>query len=150
MTKPMPLVGAGALCAALLLGACLDDQPDASAPGGRWSAVLDWPLVAIHMMLMPDGKVLVMDDHTDGSGAAVFDPAALEVTPVPFTAANLFCAGHGLLPDGTVFVVGGHVAAHVGITNATMFDPSSQTWTSAEPMAYARWYPTVTTLPDGR
>ena len=153
MTMPMARLVAGGLVAALL-GACGDDPArpggPATAPGGQWSEVLNWPLVAIHMMLMPDGKVLVMDDHTDGSGAVVFDPATLAVTPVPFTAANLFCAGHGVFTDGRIFVVGGHVGAHVGINNATIFDPSTQTWTSAAPMTYARWYPTVTTLPDGR
>src|SRR6266850_1965080 len=117
---------------------------------GQWSAVLDWPLVAIHMSLMPNGKVLAWDDHTNSTGAGVFDPATLVVTPVPFTGANLFCAGLAMLPDGRVFVAGGHSASHVGITNATIFNPLTQSWTSAAPMSIARWYPTVTALSDGR
>jgi hypothetical protein len=80
---------------------------------GLWSQVLDWPLVAIHTALMPDGKVLAWDDHTDGTGAAVFDPATLTVTVRPFLAANLFCAGLALLPDGRVFLAGGHSSNHV-------------------------------------
>jgi hypothetical protein len=117
---------------------------------GLWSQVLDWPLVAIHMALMPDGKVLAWDDHTDGTGAGVFDPATLTVTTVPFLSANLFCAGLSLLSDGRVFVIGGHSDVHVGIRDATIFNPQTQTWTSAARMAVARWYPTVTALPDGR
>jgi TM2 domain-containing membrane protein YozV len=117
---------------------------------GQWSAVLDWPLVAIHMNLLPDGKVLVWDDHTDGTGVGVFDPATLTVTTAPFTAANLFCAGHSLLPDGRVFVAGGHIDPHIGITAATIFNPQTRKWSSAAQMSLARWYPTVTTLANGR
>jgi hypothetical protein len=117
---------------------------------GLWSQVLNWPLVAIHMTLMPDGKVLVWDDHTDATGAAVFDPATLTVSARPFLNANLFCAGQNLLSDGRVFVAGGHNGSHIGITAATIFNPPTQTWASAAPMPTARWYPTVTALPDGR
>ena len=117
---------------------------------GQWSQVLDWPLVAIHMSLMPDGKVLAWDDHTDATGAAVFDPATLTVTVRPFLAANLFCAGLSMLPDGRVFIAGGHISNHVGVASGTIFNPQTQSWTSGGTMAVGRWYPTVTTLPDGR
>ncbi|HEX9548874.1 MAG TPA: fibronectin type III domain-containing protein, partial [Acidimicrobiales bacterium] len=120
-------------------------------PSGQWSAPLAWPLVAVHMSLLPTGKVLTWDDHTDGDGAQVFDPANNTLTAVPFSAANLFCSGHALLPDGRVVVAGGHMGTtHVGITNATLFDPASQGWSSVAPLPAGRWYPTVTTLPDGR
>ena len=118
---------------------------------GMWSQVLDWPLVAIHSALMPDGKILTWDDHTDATGAVVFDPVTLSVTVRPYLSANLFCAGLNLLADGRVFVVGGHNnAAHVGITNGTIFNPQTQAWSATAAMTYPRWYPTVTTLPDGR
>jgi hypothetical protein len=117
---------------------------------GQWSQVLTWPLVALNMTLMPNGKVLAYDDHTDGTGAGVFDPATLSVTVRPFTAANLFCSGQNLLPDGRVFVAGGHTDVHIGIRNATIFNPTTQAWSSATQMTYGRWYPTSTMLPDGR
>jgi len=120
-------------------------------PSGQWSAVLAWPLVAIHMTLLPTGKVLALDDHTDSLGAEVFDPATNSLTAVPFYTANLFCSGHALLPDGRVFIAGGHTGTtHVGIANATFFDPASQGWSSGPSMSVGRWYPTVTSLPDGR
>jgi len=117
---------------------------------GLWSQVINLPLVAIHTALMPNGKVLAWDDHTDGTGVGVFDPATLAVTTVPFLSANLFCAGLSLLSDGRVFVTGGNVSTHVGTNTAELFNPLTQTWTSAAPMAVGRWYPTVTALPDGR
>ena len=143
--------GAGNQTVSTAVGVTVDNSSSTDpAVVGLWSQVYDLPLVAIHTALMPNGKVLAWDDHTDGTGAGVFDPATLTVTTVPFLSADLFCAGLGLFSDGRVFVVGGHVNTHIGIKNATIFDPLTQSWTSAAPMATARWYPTVTALPDGR
>ena len=122
----------------------------ASPPSGQWSGPFAWPLVAVHMNLLPTGQVLTWSDYTDGDGAQLFDPASNAFSPVPFSTANLFCSGHALLADGRVFVAGGHTATHFGITNATIFDPASHGWSSAAPMPEGRWYPTVTALPDGR
>jgi hypothetical protein len=36
-----------------------------------------------------------------------------------------------------------------GLPDANIFDPASVTWSSVQPMHWARWYPTSTTLPDG-
>src|SRR5262249_55313064 len=120
-------------------------------PAGQWAAPMSWPMVAVHMILLPNGKVLAWDDHTDGSGAEVFDPATNGLTAVPFFDANLFCSGPGLLSDGRAFIAGGHSGtAHVGITNATFCDPATQSWTSPAPMPQGRWYPTTTALPAGR
>jgi hypothetical protein len=123
----------------------------AAAPAdvGQWSPVLSWPLVAIHMVLLPTGKVLVLDDYTT-VGADVFDPATNTLTQVPFDIANLFCSGHALLPDGRVIVAGGHAFVHGGIRDSAFFDATTQSWSSGPLMQYARWYPTVTALPDGR
>ncbi|HYR16817.1 MAG TPA: fibronectin type III domain-containing protein, partial [Mycobacterium sp.] len=123
----------------------------APPPTGQWSAVLSWPLVAVHMTMLPNGKVLAWDDHLDNQGADVFDPATNSLNAVPFFTADLFCSGHSLLSDGRVFDAGGHSGtAHVGIANATAFDPATQVWSSLASMPVARWYPTVTALPDGR
>ncbi|MGH8591679.1 MAG: hypothetical protein ACREXX_20885, partial [Gammaproteobacteria bacterium] len=48
------------LTAAMPFGAAAD-------PGqiGEWSAVLDWPLMAIHAHVLPNGKVLAWDAAPD-------------------------------------------------------------------------------------
>jgi hypothetical protein len=61
----------------------------------------------------------------------------------------LFCAGHDWLPDGRLFVAGGHITDLHGLPNANIFDPATETWQAVAPMAQGRWYPTTTTLPDG-
>src|SRR6185503_20120127 len=63
---------------------------------------------------------------------------------------NLFCAGQAQLPDGRILVAGGHDPAGLGAANANIFDPVSQSWSALPNMAFRRWYPTVTALPDGR
>ena len=38
----------------------------------------------------------------------------------------------------------------IGIANAAIFNPTNNSWTAVPNMAYRRWYPTATTLSDGR
>ncbi len=117
---------------------------------GRWTAPFSWPEVAIHMALLPTGKVLNWDDHTDNPPGQVWNPATGTFKAVPYFGEDLFCAGHTMLPDGRVIVVGGHIDAYVGIPSTTIFDPTTEAWSGGANMAFARWYPTATSLPDGR
>jgi galactose oxidase-like protein len=114
---------------------------------GQWSPVVPLPEVAVHMVLLPSGKVLLWQN---GYAAHIFDPATNATTAVPVNFADLFCAGQGLLADGRVFVAGGTVSTHSGLHDSTLFDPATQTWSSGAKMLYGRWYPTVTELGDGR
>jgi hypothetical protein len=120
---------------------------------GQWSTVQSWPIVSVHSTLLPNGKVLQWDIDRNGqlaTDARVWDPNTNTFTAVPFLAADLFCAGHTLLGDGRVLVVGGHFANYTGLTNATIFDSSTQSWANASAMAFARWYPTAIRLPNGK
>ena len=119
---------------------------------GRWSAPTTLPIVPVHTSMLPNGRLLIFDSSTDSStNPRVWDPVSNSITQVPYNnTANLFCAGHTPLPDGRILVVGGHIDAYVGLRNATIFDPVTNTWTDVQPMANARWYPTLTKLPDGR
>jgi uncharacterized protein YjdB len=120
---------------------------------GQWSQPIDLGVVAVNMLLMRTGKVLVYGGViTSGKDARVFDPATATSVPVPNNATDLFCSGHATLPDGRILVVGGHDTANnlVGLADVNIFNPVTQQWTSAPKMAYRRWYPTATVLPDGR
>jgi hypothetical protein len=111
---------------------------------GEWTPPFDWPIVAVHMVLLPSGKVLSIGRN---GTPQVWDPATGGFTPVP-PPAWLFCAGHTLLSDGQVLVAGGHISDHLGLPNITLFSGTS-TWTSSAPMARGRWYPTATTMGNG-
>jgi hypothetical protein len=116
---------------------------------GQWQGPLSWPMVAVNMNLMPNGKVLIFDGQTLGALTQVWNPANNTFTPVT-APNNLFCSGNTTLPDGRVFVAGGHINAHVGLSTSTIFNSQSQTWTQGPAMANGRWYPTTIPLPDGR
>ncbi|MGC2742382.1 MAG: carboxypeptidase regulatory-like domain-containing protein [Candidatus Angelobacter sp.] len=61
----------------------------------------------------------------------------------------LFCAGHTTLADGRVFIAGGHIADYTGYPHAVIFNPATNGFTTLPDMNTGRWYPTVTTLPNG-
>ena len=125
------------------------DATPGPAQTGQWAGPFDWPIVAVHMMLSPTGQVLAWDRQGGGDSARLWNPATETFTLVP-NGSNLFCAGHSILADGRTLVVGGHVDDFVGLRDASVFDPATQSWSAGAPMAYPRWYPTATTLPDGR
>ena len=117
---------------------------------GQWSPPVTWPIVAVHMALLPTGNVIGFDAWTDAPNSqTIWNPATGAFVPVP-DATNLFCSGHVLLPDGRLLVVGGNVQADVGIKNATLFDSANNTWSKAAAMSVARWYPTATVLGNGK
>jgi galactose oxidase len=119
-------------------------QPQATM--GEWTAPFAWPVVAVHLQLLPSGKVLSWGRE---GVPQLWDPETGEFTPAPATS-DLFCAGHTFLPDGRLLVAGGHISDDHGLPDVNLFDPSTQSWTPVSPMAHGRWYPTLTTLSDGR
>lgn len=147
--------------------ACLTIEPARAQDDvkGKWGPVMDrWPNVPIHVHLLPNGKVMFWgrrDWKADGSGPQgpsldphdltphLWDPAANAFTTLPRPGFNPFCAGHAFLPDGRLFVAGGHWADGRGVDNAAIFDPATNTWQQLPAMNRGRWYPTVVTLADG-
>jgi hypothetical protein len=129
---------------------------------GSWGAVEDWPVVGVHVALLPNGKVLAYDsvgdnatetyqvhDHTR---ATVWDPATGTQTPVWVdTGYNVFCSGLAHLVDGSLFLAGGNLNAQLqGIRQTHIFNPTTNTWSLGPDMAAGgRWYPTVTPLRNG-
>jgi hypothetical protein len=115
-----------------------------SAQGGRWSEPFSWPIVAVHVMLLPSGRILAFGRTREPQ---VWDPATNVFTPFP-APARLFCSGHSLLSDGRVLTVGGHISDRHGLPNTTLFSETSA-WTSSTAMVRGRWYPTATTMGNG-
>jgi hypothetical protein len=114
---------------------------------GQWSPVIDAPIVQVHLNLLVSGKVLSWGG-ANGLLTYLWDPATGAFTEVP-APSNVFCAGHGFLPDGRLFVAGGHISADQGTPDTNVFDPATGAWQALPPMARGRWYPTNTTLPSG-
>ena len=116
---------------------------------GRFSSVMSWPYMAVHAHVLPTGKVLWWPPFGNGDNPTLWDPSTNTNTPATHAAANIFCSGHAFLPDGQLFVAGGHITNWVGLPNACTYNPLNDTWTRLPDMNNSRWYPTSTTLPNG-
>jgi galactose oxidase-like protein/concanavalin A-like lectin/glucanase superfamily protein/Big-like domain-containing protein len=141
------LLAAVAVCAVVRAEVAPPADP---AAVGQWAGPFAWPLVSIHSILLPSGKVLLFDDHTTNAGVQIWDPVTGTLTSKPYSATNLFCSGHTLLANGKVLVAGGHDTAYVGLDESTLFNTATETWSAGANMAVARWYPTVIVLPSGK
>ena len=125
------------------------------ATTGSWGPIVNWDIVPLHINLMPNGKIIAWGKYEANSTTMamprIWDPAAGPPTGAQMIQLDtmLFCAGHALMPDGRLMVSGGHKADDVGI-NRTNFFTQDGAWQAGPNMAHGRWYPTVTTLPDGR
>ena len=122
-------------------------SPSVSATQGKWGTQFATPIVAIHMHLLPTGKVMLWGNRGD---AQLWDPANPTggFTPVS-KAYRVFCSGHTLLSDGRLLVAGGSIDGPTGEPRAAVYDPLSNAWTLTGSMAQGRYYPTLTALPNG-
>ncbi len=111
---------------------------------GRWTAPFAWPIVGVHMILLPDGRVLTMGRV---GKPHLWDPATGTFTETA-SPAWLFCSGHTQLADGRILIAGGHISDHHGLPNITLFSDDN-VWGSGTPMTRGRWYPSATTMGNG-
>ncbi|HKV64738.1 MAG TPA: galactose oxidase-like domain-containing protein [Candidatus Acidoferrum sp.] len=124
---------------------------------GQWQTLPNlMPINPVHAALLHNGKVLVVS----GSGnlptntnlqAGVFDPQTGTVTTQPVNW-DMFCNGMVVLPDGRAFVNGGTLQYDPfhGELRSAVYDLTTGAFNDLQSMAHGRWYPTVTTLADGR
>jgi hypothetical protein len=134
--------------------------PDANL-NGMWSPVTPWPVIGVHAVLLPDGRVLTYGTDTNGRQTGFFtydvwNPADGSHLTLPNgTGTDIFCGSQLVLPlSGEVLLAGGDNWTGTGTTNtgnnnSNIFDPGSNTLTRANNMNRARWYSTATTLPNG-
>jgi hypothetical protein len=130
---------------------------------GAFGAVFAWPVMPIHMALLPDGRVLAYGtDRLGRQGAGllytVWDPQ-LGAGPEAFvtlpnqTGTDIFCAAQALLPGGQVLLIGGDLdrdgTTNQGNADVNLFDPAANRLARAGSMAYPRWYPTLVLMPTG-
>jgi hypothetical protein len=133
---------------------------------GAWLSPADdnWPLVAVHAILTPDGRVLTYGSDSSGAATGLFqydvwDPAGElsggHLTLQNFTLTDIFCSYSVILPDnGNILIAGGDTWDGTGITktgnrNSTIYQPDDATLTRANDMEYPRWYATATPLMNG-
>ena len=131
---------------------------------GVFGAPVTWPLIGLHVVLLPDGRVMSYgtDERGQQGGQFVYDvwdptlgtDTAAHTVLTNTTGTDIFCSGQSVIAgSGEVLITGGDLTIN-GQRNfsnqqTTVFHPQTNTVTAAEPMLYARWYPSVVSLPNG-
>lgn len=133
-------------------------------PNGRWSPLGDWPLMAIHAALMPNGSVVTYGTDQGGrqTGQFVYDVwdgkgsvSSGHSTLANRTGTDLFCNIQIVVAEtGELVMFGGDnwngtQTTNSGNNNITVFNPVNSEITRRAPMSRARWYATATVRPDG-
>jgi len=197
-TTPTRLLRTLPWCMALTLAACGGGSEDKAEPaaldaeGGRrqalaafpnltiptdahqrgmWGPLYDWPLVSVHAVLLPDGRVLSYGSQADGTQTGRFQtvvwgnsptdtPATGHITFANSSGTDIFCSSQLLIPPtsttsaANVFIAGGDTWTGTNTTNGG--NNNSNTWsadtgatTRGNNMQRARWYSTSTVLTNG-
>lgn len=149
--RPIPS-RSGVLALWLLGCAALAGPARAQTPAeeGQWSSVMSWPLSATHTSLLPTGRVMYFGEFAQGDDPpGLWDPATGALSRLPAPGYNIFCAGHSFLADGRLLITGGHIESHVGLADASLWEPFTSRWTRLPDMNDGRWYPTNVTLANG-
>jgi hypothetical protein len=150
---------------ASIVAICLTALPaNANSTQGAWSTLRSWPLIAVHAVLMPDGRVLTYGTSATGQQTAIFiydvwDPSqgldAGHTTLPNQTGVDIFCSSQVVLPaGGQVFIAGGDnwtgtSTTNTGNSDSNVFNYGSNTLTKSSGMNRARWYSSSITLLNG-
>jgi Domain of unknown function (DUF1929) len=152
------------------------NNPQAAKYGQWTTSATTMPINPIHAALLHTGKILLISGSGNcppqqtgcpqgpqyAQGAALFDLANNSTRTLP-TTWDMFCNGMSIMQDGRVLIQGGTKSygalavvgttgdiSFLGLPNASIFDPSSESFVDIPGTAHGRWYPTLTELNDGR
>jgi hypothetical protein len=132
---------------------------------GSFGPVVDWPLIPLHSVVLPDGRVMSYGTDAKGQQGAqfiydVWTPSAgtgpsAHLTLPNTTSTDIFCSGQIVLPrSGEVLLTGGDKTImgtrNYSVRDVNFFDPVTSTMrSSGQAMRSLRWYPSVLTTADG-
>jgi len=131
---------------------------------GVFGPVVTWPIIPIHVVLLPGGRV--MNYGTDASGQQgakliydVWDPTLGTGTNAHLvlpntTSTDIFCSSQSVMINGNVLTTGGDLTVNgqrnFANNQTTVFTQTTNTIASNTAMHYPRWYNSLVALPDGR
>lgn len=154
-----------AALAALAVATCDDPKPPtaparlnvSAAPVGQlgsWSAPIPWPVVAAHVSVLPDTRVILwvssdVPGDTERHRVHLWTPATGALAELTSHTHNVFCSAHSFLADGRLLVAGGHIADNKGLKATHLFNYQTSAWEPAPSMGAGRWYPTGAMLGTG-
>ncbi len=130
---------------------------------GFFGPPIAWPIIGLHAILLPDGRILSYgtDEGGQQTGQFIYDvwnpalgTAADSHNTLPnTTGTDLFCSAQSILSNGQVLLTGGDRTIN-GVRNysteqSNVFDPATNTLRPNGAMSYPRWYPTIVRMPNG-
>jgi hypothetical protein len=127
--------------------------------GARWTptAPMTGPRAAHTATTLADGRVLVAGGERDGAvlaTAEIYDPARDAWTPAAGMVAARSYHAAARLPDGRVLVTGGYSAlggaGRAPTATAEVYDPATDRWATAAPLATPRAGHRATPLGNGQ
>lgn len=134
---------------------------------GAWGSLALWPIIPIHVTVLPDGRVMTFGtDRTGQQGAKfhydVWDPSIgtgddSHLTLPNTTGTDIFCSAQLVLPQsGDLLINGGDIFDTVKngtlnqpVKDVTIFNPRDNSLSPAGAMNRPRWYASAITLPNG-
>ena len=142
----------------------------AAYSAGAFGPAVAWPLIPLHMVQLPDGRVLAYGSDDKGAQGAklhymVWDPNWNPSAPGADSSAfqllsnttgtDLFCNTQLVLPsNGQVFMAGGdrivNGIRNYAVADTNFFNPANNSLRKEpQSMAYRRWYGTAITTQRG-
>jgi hypothetical protein len=130
---------------------------------GVFGPAVTWPIIPIHVALLPDGRVMNYGTNQSGQQGAqlvydVWSPtlgtgSTAHTVLANSTSSDIFCSSQSVMLSGAVLITGGDLTVN-GQRNSSqndtnIFSPTANTLTANTPMHYARWYDSLVSLPDG-
>ena len=130
--------------------------------GGYFDPAVTWPLVSLHAIVLPDGRILNYGTNVNAANTFMYDvwdpklgdsSTAHSVLPNT-TTTDIFCSFQSLdWQTGEVLITGGDTGStyrnNAGTNATTLFAPTTNSIRPQTAMKYGRWYPTVVGMPNG-
>lgn len=140
--------------------------PADAATKGTFGPVVNWPLIPMHVVVLPDGRVMSYGSDSKGVQTGqfiydVWDPSKGTGTDSHLvlpntTGTDIFCSAQVIVPSsGAVLLVGGDRTVK-GVRNYSADDVNffdyrhNALYAAPQRMSFLRWYPTVVTLSNGK
>lgn len=153
-----------ALAARSAAAAAIPNGGASAAQIGAYGPTVAWPLVAIHLALLPDGRVMTYGSDTSGHQGAqlsydIWDPSlgtddTAHMLLPNTTQTDIFCSGMSLMwTTGQLLIAGGDQRAtgrkNLSTALTATFTPATNSIAQVASMNLPRWYGTVVALPSG-